>query len=79
MTKSITVTLDDAAVSAYTQLQSAGLDVNDFVVAAIMNEAHRLRGRAAHAAELRDHERQQVGLDKARDIPHQIDYVRPPR
>ena len=79
MAKSITVKLTDRGVAAFTELQRAGVHLDEFVEAALVDEAHRMRGRAAHAAEVLEHERQQIGVEDARDIPHQIESVRPPR
>ncbi len=79
MAKTLTLSLDDQAVTAVAHLQSAGIDVDRFIETAIVDEAARVRGRALLAAEQLERERGQLDLDEVRDIPHQIDYVRPPR
>lgn len=79
MVKNITVHLSDKGVAAYADLQSAGIEPDAFIERAIVDEAHRLRGKAIHAAEVLEHERQHVGLENVRDLPTQIEYVRPPR
>jgi len=79
MTKDIKVQLDGEGVGAYASLQSAGVDVDQFIERALIDEAHRVRGKVLHAAEVLEHEQQQVGLEEARDLPTQIEYLRPPR
>ncbi len=79
MVKSITINLEGEGVAAYAALQRAGVNPDGFIESALIDEAHRVRGRAAHAADVLEHERQQIGLEDMRDIPNQIDYLRPPR
>ena len=79
MAKTITVTLTDDGVAAYAALQRAGIRPDKYIESALVDEANRLRGKAARAADVLEHARQQVGVEDARDIPHQIEYVRPPR
>ncbi len=79
MAKTLTLSLEDRAVTAFAHLQGAGIDVGRFIESAIIDEAARVRGRALLAAEQLDRARGRLDLDEVRDIPHQIDYVRPPR
>ncbi len=79
MEKTITVNLSDEGVAAYAHLQSANFDIDGFLEEALVDEAHRMRGRAMHAAEVLEHERQHVGLEDMRDLPTQIESLRPPR
>jgi hypothetical protein len=79
MAKTIGFSLDAQAVSAYASLQSAGIDIDALVARCLIDEAHRLRGKAAMAAEQVGDEHPRLELEDVRGVPHQIDYVRPPR
>ncbi len=79
MAKTITLELGEQAMAAYAQLQSAGVDVDGLIAKTLKDRAHRVGDRAAHAVEYRDADRQHHDVEEMRDIPYQIDYVRPPR
>ncbi len=79
MAKTITLALGDRGATAYAELQRTGIDPVAFLEDALIHEADRVRGRAARAAEIYRHEQQHIDLEDIREVPRQIDYIRPPR
>lgn len=79
MAHTITLTLTERATAAFIALRGEGVDPEMVVEDALVRRAARLRERAEEAAHLRDDSLQRTGLDDARELPPQIEYMRPPR
>lgn len=79
MSKTITISLGDEASAAYTLLRSGGVDPDLVVEDALIRNATRLHDRAEEAAHVREDSLQRTELGKLRELPPQIEYVRPPR
>jgi hypothetical protein len=79
MSTTVTIKLGDEASAAYVLLRSGGVDADGVVEDALIRNATRLRDRAVEAAHVRDDELQRTQLEDLRNLPPQIEYVRPPR
>lgn len=79
MAHSITLSLTEQATAAFVALRNEGIDPESIVEDALIRRAADLRERAEEAAHLRDDTLQRTGLDEARELPPQIEYIQPPR
>jgi hypothetical protein len=79
MAHSITLSLNERATAAFIALRSEGIDPEIVVEEALVRRAAHLRERAEEAAHVRNDTLQRTGLDEARELPPQIEYMRPPR
>lgn len=75
----ITIVLGDEASAAYALLRSRNLDPDAIVEDSLIRSAELLQERAAQAAHLREDALQRTQLDELRDLPPQIEFLRPPR
>lgn len=79
MANTITLPLNERATAAFVALRSEGIDAAAIVEDVLVQRAADLRERAEEAAHLREDSMQRKGLDEARELPPQIEYMRPPR
>jgi|GEM_PF-5826509 len=75
----ITLKLSELATAAYLTLRGEGIDGDAIVEDALLRHAERVRGRAEAAAHYRDESLSGTELARARELPPQIEFVRPPR
>jgi len=75
----ITIALGEEASAAYATLRREGLDPDDIVEDALVRSAELVQQRAAEAAHLREDALQRTQVDEMRDLPPQIEFLRPPR
>lgn len=79
MAHSITLNLTERAAAAFIALRNEGIDPNTIVEEALVRRAAHLRELAEQAAQLREDSVQRTGLDQSRELPSQIEHMRPPR
>ncbi len=79
MTKTLTIDLSERGSEAYAALKNGGVDPDAVIDEALLARASRLRMMAEEAARLRQDAIERTQLEKLRDLPPQIEYVRPPR
>ena len=79
MAHTITLSLTERATAAFIALRNEGMDPESIVEDALVRRAAKLREQAEQAAHLRDDSLQRTGLEDARELPPQIEYMRPPR